>query len=52
MVATAELFLGIELLLTGLVVSQGPVAAGLATVMVGISIMVRALLRLIGHRHN
>ena len=52
MIATAELFLGIEVLLTGLVVSQGPVTTGLATVMVGLSIMVRALVRLIGIRHH
>ena len=47
MIATAELFLGITVLLIGLVISQGPVAAGLATVMVGLSIMVRASVRLI-----
>ena len=52
MIATAELFLGIVVLLTGLVISQGPVAAGSATVMVGLSIMVRALARLIGIRHH
>ncbi len=52
MIATAELFLGIEVLLTGLVVSQGPVVAGVTTVMVGLSILVRALARLIGIRHH
>ena len=52
MIATAELFLGIAVLLTGLVISQGPVVAGVATVMVGLSILVRALARLIGIRHH
>ena len=52
MIATAELFLGIAVLLTGLVISQGLVALGVATVMVGLSIMVRALVGLIGIRHH
>ena len=51
-IATAELFLGIAVLLTGLVISHGPVVAGVATVMVGLSILVRALARLIGIRHH
>ena len=52
MIATAELFLGIAVLLTGLVISQGPVVTGVATVMVGLSTMVRPLVRRIGLRHH
>lgn len=52
MVATTELFLGIVLLLTGLVVSRGPVALGIAWVLVGLSVIVRAVVRLIRLRHR
>jgi hypothetical protein len=47
MIATTALFLGTIVLVTGLAVSQGPTALGMATVVIGLSIMLRASARLI-----